>query len=87
MADGTDYEVEVMNPDLVRYDVVRTSKKWGTAQDAPILWLTYVTWCAMSRGKLLAGPMPWEVFERDALKIRRTGSVVADPMSPELGPG
>lgn len=51
--DGTEHDVQTMNPDAIRFDVTRGRKGWPDSKDAPLLWATFLAWAAMRReGKL-----------------------------------
>jgi hypothetical protein len=59
LADGRELIAEVRNPDMIAWDFETKAKKWGGAQESPILWLTFVSWHALCR----AGEYP--KFESD----------------------
>lgn len=46
----TEYTVQTDNRDMVRWDRHRAQQKWPTAQEAPFLWMTFLSWAALSRG-------------------------------------
>lgn len=60
LSDGSTHEVEVGNPDRVRWDMTRNRQKWPTAGDAPFLMTTFMAWAAMKRLGLYEGT--WEQF-------------------------
>ena len=50
-----EYTVQTDNRDMVRFDLMRGRKQWPTMQEAPMLWLTFLAWSALSREKELPG--------------------------------
>lgn len=86
MADGTRYTVEVLNPDMIRFDQERTRRKLGTSQGEPITWLTFCTYAALTRTRQLDG-MPWEAFQREAHYVKKVAARLADPTQLEAVPG
>lgn len=60
LADSTTHEVDVTNPDRVRWDMTAAKHKWPAFTDAPFLGLTFLAWAALRRLGLYAGN--WETF-------------------------
>lgn len=60
-------DVEVLNPDRIRWDRTRHKHKWPSFQDAPFLGVSFLAWSAMRRTGLYVGT--WEDFEEDCLNI------------------
>lgn len=84
--DGTDQEIQVTNPDLIRWDRTRAVKKWPSAQDAPIWWLTFIAWAALTRESTIA--MKYEEFETRAVVVQNLQTRPEDVVDPtQLGPG
>lgn len=68
LADGRRLDVEVGNPDMVRWDVTAAKHKWPAMKDAPMLWATFVTWRAAVRSGAYAGT--WEQWSNeDAMNV------------------
>lgn len=81
---GQTHTVTILNPDLIRWELTRERQQWPTAQAAPQLWLTYVTWAALTRTRELDGE-PWEAF-RDRVRQLDAVEVPADPTRPAAAP-
>lgn len=52
--DDLEYDVQTDNRDMVRYDMHAAKQKWPAAQDAPMLYLTFLAVSALRREKKLA---------------------------------
>jgi hypothetical protein len=65
MSDGSTHEVQTLNPDLLRYDMTRSKHGWAPAQQAPMLWLTFIAWAALRREQLIPDDMGWELFSTE----------------------
>ncbi|PCE13987.1 hypothetical protein AUC47_04890 [Microbacterium sp. SZ1] len=44
-----EYVVQTDNRDAVAWDMHRNRVNWPAGTDAPMLWMTYLAWCAMRR--------------------------------------
>lgn len=42
--DGSTHVVTILNPSLVAWDRTRATRKWPNVEDAPLLWMTFITW-------------------------------------------
>lgn len=70
-------EVEITNPDRVRWDLTSTRHKWPSFQDAPFLGMTFLAWAAMKRTGLYSGP--WEEFrDSDCVMVEDTSDSAAE---------
>lgn len=49
LTDDRQVDVHVRNPSLVAWDIARADKGWPKADDAPLLWLTFLCWDALCR--------------------------------------
>lgn len=68
LADGQEHELQTSNPDLVRWDITAHKHKWPTMREAPMMWATFIAWCAAKRLGLYAGS--WEDWSnRDCLEV------------------
>lgn len=66
-ADGNTVTYDVINADLVRYDLTRARHKWPTMTDAPVLAATFWAYAAAKRNGY---EHSWEHFsEQDAVEI------------------
>lgn len=91
MAGGDRHDVRVLNPDLIRYDLVRArDKTFPSYTEAKFLALTYFAFAACKRLGLYTGT--WETFrDTDCVDVSdttaRDGSDDADPSRPALEAG
>jgi hypothetical protein len=88
MADDTEHTVQIRNPELCRWDLVRADKGWPSMEDAPVLWQTFVAWAAMKRAGIYAGE--FQAFrEVDCMGVEDPDEPGADvdPTPPGLVPG
>jgi len=86
MANGTTLEVEVLNPDLVRWDMTAHKHKWPSMEEAPMLWATFVTWRAATRAGLTKAT--WDEWSNtECLGVDMTvAEEDVDPTQPGAGP-
>lgn len=49
LSDGTAGEVTVQNRSLIAWDETRGMRKWPGADQAPMLWQSFLAWHALSR--------------------------------------
>lgn len=61
-ADGSTFEVQTLNPDLIRFDMTRARHGWPDAQGAPFVWLTFIAWAALKREGQIPADLTWETF-------------------------
>lgn len=87
MRDGQDFTVEVLNPDMIRYEKEAPRQQWGSAKQSPIIWQTFIAWAAATRERIIEPGMPFAAFEREASRVRIMSTAVADPTPPGPGPG
>lgn len=62
-------EIQTANADLVLWDRTRIKHKWPKFDDAPFLWLTFISWAAARRSGLIAVDFTYEQWERDVLSV------------------
>lgn len=62
-------EVQTTNQDLVLWDRTRPKHKWPKFEDAPFLWLTFISWAAARRSGLIPPDTTYEAWERDVLSV------------------
>ena len=86
MDDGATHTTLIQNPDMIRYEDNAARLQLGTAKLQPIKWLTYCTWAALTREKVLDG-MPFDAFKQAALSVRPSPARPADPTRPDRGDG
>lgn len=86
MVDGTKHDLRILNPDLIRYDLVRgRDPQFPSYAEAKFLALTYFAFAAAKRTGLYDGT--WTDFrDRDCVDVSDTtpadGSADARPTSP-----
>jgi len=93
LADGSTYEVQAMNPDLIRWDRQAAKAGWPPATTAPFLWMTYIAWSASKRSGDIAPDVTWERFGDElCIQVRNltdelepTDGVDPTPPGPEPG--
>src|SRR5262245_52181315 len=67
--DDEPVELQTVNPDLLWWDRTRLKHRWPKTEDAPILWLTFVSWAAARRSKIIPDAMTYEAWADEALAI------------------
>jgi hypothetical protein len=91
--DGTTYEVQAMNPDLIRWDRMAAKNGWPGPTTAPFLWLTFIAWSASKRSGAIPADMTWEVFgDERCIQVRNLTNELeptdgVDPTPPGRVPG
>jgi len=65
-------EVQTTNADLVLWDRTRAKHKWPKFDDAPFLWLTFISWAGARRSGLITPDFTYEQWERDVLSADAT---------------
>lgn len=83
MMDGTEFEVQTLNPDLLRFERTAVKHKWAGPSESPVNWLTFIAWAAATREQLIPKTMTWEVFSEQCAEVRNPrGAVAVDPTDP-----
>lgn len=77
MEDGSAFEVQSINWDLLSYERYARAHKWPPAQEAPLETATFVAWHALHREGLIPD-MTYDQFTVAAVSIT-SRAVVADP--------
>lgn len=69
--DGEDkrLEVQTTNADMVLWDRTRVKHRWPKLEDAPFLWMTFVSWAGARRSGLIPPEMTYETWEAKVLDI------------------
>lgn len=62
-------EIQTTNQDLVLWDRTRIKHKWPKFEDAPFLWLTFISWSAARRSGLIPPDFIYEKWEADVLSV------------------
>jgi len=91
--DGTTFEVQALNPDLIRWDRMAARQGWPAITSAPYLWMTFIAWSAAKREGAIPAEMSWETFgDERCIQVRNvadelegTDGVDPTPRDPEPG--
>src|SRR5262245_54849357 len=91
LRDGHDpLEIQTTNADLVLWDRTRIKHKWPTFQDAPFLWLTFLSWAAARRTGAIEPGHTYEKWEAETLDVTALtdddGDETGDPTRPGPDP-
>ena len=85
-ADGDPYEVQALNPDLLRFEDTAAKHRWAGPGQAPFRWLTFLAWSASKRTGLTA--LTWDEFKDSTLQVENLeGAATASPTPPGPVPG
>lgn len=71
-------EVQTTNVDLVLWDRTRIKHKWPKFEDAPFLWMTFISWAGARRSGLIGLDVTYEQWERDVLQADASDDVDDD---------
>lgn len=92
MDDGSEWEVQALNPDLIRWDRTASKHGWPAASSAPFLWMTFLAWSAGRREGAIPQELSFEEFsERRCIQVRNLTDTegdgdAADPTPEEAVP-
>lgn len=75
--------IQTNNVDLVRWDRTRVKHKWPRMDEAPFLWLTFISWAAARRTGAISDTVTYEVWEETVLDV--SGETDSDDDGPDLG--
>lgn len=64
-----DLEVQADNRDLILWDRTRIRHKWPKFDEAPFLWLTFLSWSAARRSGAITPEMTYERWEAEVLDV------------------
>lgn len=79
MVDGTEFEVQAINPDLIRWDRTAAKHHWPAASSAPFLWMTFLAWSAARRSDLIPQDVTFEAFsEEQCIQVRNLTDAEGD---------
>lgn len=77
---GETFEVQTMNADLVNWDRTRAKHRWPKTEEAPFLWLTFISWSAARRTHVIPENVTYEAWEattEDITAIDADGNALA----------
>jgi hypothetical protein len=93
LGDDRVVQVQAINADLVRFDMVKARhKEWPTAEEGPLLWVTFVAWAALRRTAVIPESVTWDDFWQSAQDVENLtddspdGSDAVDPTRLEAVP-
>lgn len=69
MHDGSEFDVQAYNVDLVAWDRERARQKWPKPDEAPFLWMNYLAWHALTKTQGLLPAMALKAFEAAAASV------------------
>lgn len=69
MEDGSEFDVQARNIDLVAWDRTRAKHGWPTPADAPFVWMNYLAWHALTKTQGILPAMTLAEFERAAVEV------------------
>ena len=78
-------EFQTNNADLVLWDRTRAKHKWPTFQEAPFLWLTFLSWAAARRTGAIEPTYTYEQWETETVDVLALGDEPTDPTPPVPG--
>lgn len=84
MDDGSEFEVQATNWDLLSYERYARAHKWPPADQAPMETATFVAWHALKREGCITDDMSYDLFTTAALSVE-TRRAEVDPT--QAGPG
>jgi len=64
-----DLEVQTANPDLILWDRTRVKHRWPKFDEAPFMWLTFLSWAAARRTGAIAIGYTYERWEAEVLEV------------------
>lgn len=89
MADGSEWEAQAKNPDVLRWESTATRHKWGGMETFPMRFTTFLAWRAGIREGHIPSDLTWEEFSengpRVADEVRTLRGEAVDPTQPVAG--
>ena len=89
MADGSEWDAQTLNPDLLRFEATAGKHKWAGPQESPMRWLTFLAWRAGLREGHIPSDLTWEEFSENgprlAMEVSNPRDTVADPTQAAAG--
>jgi hypothetical protein len=88
MEDGSEFDVQARNVDLVAWDRTRAKHGWPQPADAPFVWMNYLAWHALTKTQGILPAMTLSEFEKAAAEVtsQAEDDTAADPTNPEPAP-
>jgi hypothetical protein len=82
MDDGSEFEVQSTNWDLLSHERYARAHKWPNAHEAPMEAATFTAWHALRREALVPQELTYDQFVTAAVSIE-TRAVAVDPTQPD----
>lgn len=81
-------DIQATNRDLVLWDETRVKHRWPKFDDAPFLWLTFLSWSAARRTGVISPDTKFEEWKNDVLDISNVedDGDTGNPTDAEPGP-
>jgi len=67
-------EIQTDNRDLLAWEQTAIRHKWGSFQERPFKWLTFLSWSAARRAGTVETSLTYEAWEADVLSVADTAS-------------
>lgn len=65
LSDGTTHDLVIGNPSMVAWDRARSQMNWPKIDEAPFLWMTWISWHHMKAAGLIPAETKYDTFEQD----------------------
>jgi len=62
-------ELQATNADLVLWDMTRVKHRWPKFDEAPFLWMTFLSWAAARRTGTITPEITFEEWKADVLEV------------------
>jgi hypothetical protein len=88
-----DLELQTTNADMVLWDLTRPKQRpaWPKFDEAPMLWMTFLSWAAARRTGAIEPSVTWERWREEVLEVApindEPDSEAGAPFPTEVEPG
>lgn len=79
VADGSTYEIQAYNPDLIAFEETASKHRWKGPSEAPFRWLTFLAWSASRRSGKIDPGLGWDTFAATTLQVENLTTETANP--------
>jgi hypothetical protein len=80
------FELQTINADLVLWDRTAFKHKWPKFDDAPFLWLTFLSWSAARRTGEIGTDLTYEKWEASVQSVEAVDTEADDAIPTSTGP-
>ena len=83
-------EIQTDNRDMILWERTRIRHKWPKFDEAPFIWLTFLSWSAARRIELIEPSLTYERWEAEVLgveSISDENTTEGDELGRPTGPG